>query len=457
MSEPDERLSSFDPGPAMNPLPPSDVRRRGDRLRRRNTVLASAGAALAVAVIVTPLAILGTRGDGDASPDPAPPAPSPSVTLPDGIDITTGMAENESREPVVATAGGEGIAEMVMCDAAGLPESGVLDRLAAHASGPEYTDSRELRLYGSVDEARAVIDGVVDAVEECPTEDFTTTTWVNQISERQLGEESYTVSTTYLENGEPTIGGIWWHVVRVGNAIFAASGTGEVYPGPDHERFLEEDADQLAPIVNGFVCLFSDESCSNDAGEPPSGESPVAIWDDFPLTAGWPEPGGDSTITGPDRDQEPLVFSVCGANAPDPAHSDRVTAVHNGPEDYRTRQLTSYQDADAAVAAVTALVNAFQACPQDEVDEAGYVTNYEVQQLTAGGESWAILARDTMEGGNSPFGATTIIVRVGLAVLVLDHGGHAGYPSGDDDLQATLDEAAEPIAAMCAFTEAGCA
>ena len=71
MSDPNERLSSFDPGPAMNPLPPSDVRRQGDRLRRRNNVLAGVGAAVAVAVIVTPLAILGTRGDGNTSPDPA--------------------------------------------------------------------------------------------------------------------------------------------------------------------------------------------------------------------------------------------------------------------------------------------------------------------------------------------------------------------------------------------------
>jgi hypothetical protein len=276
MSDFDERLSSFDPGPPMNPLPPSDVRRQGDRLRRRNTVLAGVGAAVAVAVIATPLAILGTRGDGDATPDPAPALPSPTVTeshstgepvrvtIPDGIDITTGMAENESQEPVVATAGGEGIAEMVMCDVPELTDEGVLDRLAAHASGPEYTDSRELRLYGSVDEARAVIDGMVEAVEGCPTQDFSTTTWVNQVSERHLGEESYTVSTTYLENDEPTIGGIWWHVVRVGNAIFAASGTGEAYPGPSFENSLEEGANELAPIIASFQCFFSDASCSSE-------------------------------------------------------------------------------------------------------------------------------------------------------------------------------------------------
>ena len=41
----------------VNPLPPSEVRRLGDRMRRRNAAFAAVGAAAAIAVIVTPLAV----------------------------------------------------------------------------------------------------------------------------------------------------------------------------------------------------------------------------------------------------------------------------------------------------------------------------------------------------------------------------------------------------------------
>ena len=53
--------------PLTPPLPPEEVRRRGDRLRRRRTALAAAGATLGVVVVVGGLALA-----GDAGPGPAP-------------------------------------------------------------------------------------------------------------------------------------------------------------------------------------------------------------------------------------------------------------------------------------------------------------------------------------------------------------------------------------------------
>ena len=325
MSDPDERLSSFDPGPAMNPLPPSDVRRQGDRLRRRNTVLAGVGAAVAVAVIVTPLAILGTRGDGDASPDPAPPASLPqpavgdfrdaldlvpadaafasfvnrdagadrdadavghriaqpfvpvmdrttrprrSVTLPDGIDITTGMAENESREPVVATADGEGVAEMVMCDAPALPDDGVLDRLAAHASGPEYTDARELRPYGSVDEARAVIDGWStrsrSARPRTSPPPRGSTRSPTEASARSPTRSARRTSRT-ASRPSAASGGTW-----CASATRSSWRRAPERPSQARARRLPRGGGQPSspPIVNGFVCVFSETSCSSEGAGP---------------------------------------------------------------------------------------------------------------------------------------------------------------------------------------------
>jgi hypothetical protein len=637
----------------MNPLPPSDVRRQGDRLRRRNNVLAGVGAAVAVAVIVTPLAILGTRGDGDASPDPAPtpqtewlqsipadfplgdgmpddavvsddppygeivmetvhlcdsevwsaddardllgamwtngieggeqrtlavyaddaaaeeavrafddaigggcsignqnmstdvnplssqgtlgwvesyvregapsgarvgqltlvgnallldhvfvpeqsgavteqaaqtladgasgvveamcvfsplgcageseppetidPDPNAVTDIPDGIDITTGMAENESGEPVVATPEGEGVAELVICDTPTLPADGVRDRLAANASGPEYSDARELRTYGSAEEAQAAIDGMIDAVEACPTEDFTTTTWVNTITDGTLGEDSYTVTTTYLENGEPTLGAIWRHVVRIGNAIFVSVGSGEAFPGPSFDRFLVKDANKLAPIINSFACEFSELSCSSE------GTGPAPISNGFPLAAGWPEQseGGDYGLEGPGRDVELFAYSPCGVEVPKPIGSDSLRAQWSNVTDNRSRELVTFADADEAVAYMAESREFFEGCPQDEIDSQGFQSFWRVIGTEVGGGSYAVVQTEEFEGVPNVHRSVLHFIRVGHSVLIdttSNEGGAGQDPVADlaRQIDQQTSDAAEVVAAMCTFTEAGC-
>lgn len=80
-----ELFAHFDPEVPV-PLDAADIRRRGDRLRRRNVGLAAAGAVAVVALIAAPLAALSGGGDVDALP-PAEqqttqvtdPSPSPSA------------------------------------------------------------------------------------------------------------------------------------------------------------------------------------------------------------------------------------------------------------------------------------------------------------------------------------------------------------------------------------------
>jgi hypothetical protein len=70
--------------------------------------------------------------------------------------------------------------------------------------------------------------------------------------------------------------------------------------------------------------------------------------------------------------------------------------------------------------------------------------------VDAGDRAWGVLERDTWKGNETPFGSTTVVVQVGTAVLVLDHGGHAGYPRGNGrrSIDELLDEAAPVVAAM---------
>lgn len=83
MSDPlDRRLRDFAMDlPTTTPVSPADVRRRGDRLRRRRTTMAAAGAALAVALVATPVAVL-AGDDGSRKADPAPAVTTPATPVP---------------------------------------------------------------------------------------------------------------------------------------------------------------------------------------------------------------------------------------------------------------------------------------------------------------------------------------------------------------------------------------
>src|SRR4051794_2663009 len=79
------------PGPTMTPLPASEVRRRGTRMRRRNNALATLGGVAAVAIIATPIALAATGGP--QGPSPAPPVASQPAggwqqRVPADFDIT---------------------------------------------------------------------------------------------------------------------------------------------------------------------------------------------------------------------------------------------------------------------------------------------------------------------------------------------------------------------------------
>ena len=64
MSDPIRDLENLKhEGMNVNPLPASEVRRRGTRMRRRNNAIAAVGALAVVAVVATPLAVVARGGD----------------------------------------------------------------------------------------------------------------------------------------------------------------------------------------------------------------------------------------------------------------------------------------------------------------------------------------------------------------------------------------------------------
>lgn len=440
-------------GAPMTPLAPSEVRRLGDRRRARRTAAAAVASVAVIAAVATPIALLGGQGEPDQPPTTSgatSTTPSPVQTsIPDGFPLDRGAydfgAEGDRRGPAPDVQ----VAQPSPCGITVLGGPLVTDRLAFANLGNEFEDHRQLLLYANEKDAVGVMGNVERAVAACPTEPFEgmTLTWQTKVAD--VGHPSFTVA----QGVQGSVGGTTFQLTRVGRAILQVAWSGE---GGGDVAGQADVTRQITPEM----CVWSSTGCSD--GPPvttsPTGSGTKEIAADFPLADGFPEQSelGAEGYQGPNRTLDPLGIEVCGSPLPDLPHRDRLLASYQSAEDGRTRQLTTYADADAAVAASRAFVEAFRACPVDpEPDETGYVSERTVQDLTLGGESWALLDRATLDGGETPFGSTLVVVRVGRAVLIEDHGGHAGYPSAEGIAELS-DGLSVPIAAMCAFTVAGC-
>ena len=92
-NDPLESLDNFPEGLHVDSLPASEVRRRGDRMRRRNTALATVGGVVAAAVFIgTPVALMSGNDDDSVDP-PTVPADVPEPTTPSAEWLTEIPAE----------------------------------------------------------------------------------------------------------------------------------------------------------------------------------------------------------------------------------------------------------------------------------------------------------------------------------------------------------------------------
>ncbi|MBM0124656.1 hypothetical protein [Pimelobacter simplex] len=455
------------------PLSAADVRRRGDRIRRRRTALVAGGAALAVAAVAAPVLLV--TGDGGPDRDLVTKDPARSGPLGPHDLLTDDDTVYRDGADWFANATSESTDQDTfhMCARSSL--SGLGATAAFH---------REFVMRNTADPTVPVLgDHFVEAVAQFPDAASaaaaydTIAGWVQDCAEQLVATDTPDYEAfeprpvdTGLDDSEAQVVDVHYGpvpkdidesgdaafiaetgLVRVGDRIAVLSSVvvGQDYnftDGTPVERMVPVAADRLQP---GTAEPF-------DPAKAPG----TRIADDFPLTDGWPTTGNetDRPITGPLRGLDPIALVACDTSAREPRRSDRLSAEWVDVEDVRYRQLTTYPTEDAAAEAAAAIAAVYEACPEGPADQDGTALRWEVRDVDAGDEAFAVLGWQQASGGPTPFGDTTLVVRVGKAVLVETRGGHAGNPQGREQevVDAVSTDAAPVIDAMCAFTDAGC-
>lgn len=454
MSDPlEDRFRDFASGtPDMSPASPAEIRHRGDRMRRRRTALAAAGAALAVALIVTPLAVLVTGGDDEIQPAPStptvtdPPSEEPTTppTDPAPTDpATTGIPEGFPLTPAGWATVDESQVQDGRLDACDRrPEAGAaLDRLTREITSPVTLYSRELQLFA--DDAAAVdyAGSVRSVVERCPEPDPGLSLVVTP---GDLSDDAFTA--TVGGDGAGLVTAI--HVVRVGTLVLVDYSLEE---GDDPSGLSAASERALAPVVAAMEELAGGGADPDDGGT----EAGVPIDEDLVDMTG---DGGSIDGPGP-RAEGAVEVSPCDRAAWPVTGVERLAVRTTGPEYEESRELVVFADADAAVAAMADLRSAVTGCPT-EINEADPTSNQEqawdVQRANTGYEDSATFSLTYTDG--LPGGEIWQFTRVGRAIIAVSTGGE--YSRQPSSLRFAVRRLTAVTAlmtpAMCEYTEAGC-
>jgi hypothetical protein len=275
------------------------------------------------------------------------------------------------------------------------------------------------------------------------------TRWKHVVRTSDLGETAFSIVRTYTTDGLPAAAADWWEVVRTGNAVLVASTGGEYVPGPILRRAMTRYHREVRGIADQ-LCVFTPDGCAVADPDIPAG---------LPLAAGYPDndqaEGPGAGLAGPSRALDAPTWGLCDRTLPPPDSRDRMAAQWSNPEDYRARNLYTFDDADEAIAFVARLTDFWRSCPQ-EPSGTDFVAFQSVVPTAVGGQSVALVRHQEYQGGPGLGIVIEHVVRVGRAVLVDEISNEGGIESLDRYLESMTRTSAPAVEAMCAFTEAGC-
>ncbi len=474
MSDPIKDLENFPTMPTSH-LPAVEVRRRGDRIRRRRQALSTVGGVAAVAVIATAGTVFLGGGDdgapGPATTDPTTPAAVALGPVGPGNLLTDDDAvyDETSDWSLVDTWPGDGQSPADPCQGTTFSALGAT-AVQQRSWQIEYTIhlQQAVSSYPGVAEAEAAYDDLAANLETCDQEGVADRRASTDDAPVPATDDAVVVDSTWTAPGSEDAGESYSEhrtitaLVRVGDRISLL--THDMPAGDyDWDDTMSPVEEMLADVTFRLMEPAGDETpAANpfELEEPPAsalvGQGDVP---DLELATGFTDHSGDGGSTeGPTADLPGVDQTlVCGTPLIDQSRTPtgRLLATNSGPEWFELRQVIAYEDEKAATGALAQIVELVNACPEETVQLDEAPPTDRLWQVFGSDDPGSVLFAGTPRDGLG--GSLYQVIRVGRSLLVLMQTAEWSTESVAGGVPGILDEADTVRPIVCAaFREDGC-